>query len=109
MAAQNQSTLPHATDSAAVARKFSELSERWRRETALVSNVERIVLHPAYQRIIGMGREAVPLILQEISTRPGHWFWALNAITGEDPVHEGATFREAIDAWLNWGRANGYI
>jgi hypothetical protein len=90
-------------------RKFTELAERWRRETAVLSNVHRIVLHSAYQRIIGLGPVAIPLILKELSERPGHWFWALKAITGEDPVTPGATFKEAVDTWLDWGRARGYI
>ncbi len=89
--------------------KFAQLVERWRQETALLSNVHRIILHPAYQRIIGFGPDAIPLILRELAHRPGHWFWALHSITGEDPAPSGATFKEAVDAWLNWGRAKGYI
>jgi hypothetical protein len=29
---------------------------------------------------------AIPLILQEMSKQPGHWFAALEAITGISPV-----------------------
>lgn len=44
-------------------------------------------MHPAYQQIIGMGEKALPLILRDLRDRPtGHWFWALNAITGEEPT-----------------------
>jgi len=89
--------------------EFRQLAENWRRETAVHSSVHRIVLHPAYQRIIGMGPAVIPFILGELRERPGHWFWALHAITGEDPVTPGAAFGEAVDAWLNWGRTKGYI
>ena len=68
-------------------------------------------MHPAYQQIIGMGEEALPLILEELSRRPGHWFWALKAITGEDPVpaeHAGEV-PEMTRAWLEWGRQHDYI
>jgi hypothetical protein len=68
-------------------------------------------MHPAYQRIIGMGEKAIPLILAELAERPGHWFWALASITGEDPVAEQSRgkLREMASAWLAWGRQKGYI
>jgi hypothetical protein len=47
-------------DSAEVARVFSELAQRWRRETAAHSVLQKKVLHPAYQRIIGLGPAVVP-------------------------------------------------
>ena len=42
----------------------------------------------SYQKIIGMGPAVVPLILSELETEPDHWFWALEAITDENPVSE---------------------
>jgi len=90
-------------------RRFSELAQQWRRETAAYSVVHKKVLHPAYQRIIGMGPTAIPLILRELQREPGHWFWALNAITGEDPATPASTFSEAVAAWMNWGREHGYL
>lgn len=89
--------------------EFRQLADTWRRETAVLSSLHRIVLNPAYQRIIGLGPAAIPLILDELRNRPGHWFWALHAITDENPVTSGATFKEAVNAWLNWGRAKGYV
>jgi hypothetical protein len=66
-------------------------------------------MHPAYQKIIGMGWDAVPFILNEMQQRGGHWLWALYAITDEDPAPQDATFREAVQAWLEWGRGRGYL
>jgi len=64
-----------------------------------------------YQRIIGMGEAVVPLILEEMRREPGHWFWALQAITESNPIPPGAfgNVREMTDAWLAWGRAQGLI
>jgi hypothetical protein len=87
---------------------FREQSERWKRETAHISSVNKMVTHPSYLRIIGMGREALPLILSELRERPDHWLVALNAITGEDPASEGANFHEAVKAWIRWGESKGY-
>lgn len=92
------------------AQQFHALAETWRRETAPLSSLEEKFLHPAYQRIIGMGGDAVPLILDELRRKPGHWFWALKAITGANPMrpeHAGNVKRMTAD-WLAWGDEHGY-
>ncbi len=88
---------------------FRELADQWRRETAHLSLAIKKVMHPAYQRIIGLGPDAVPLILRELQRRPGHWFWALKAITGEDPAQPEDTISQASHAWLRWGQERQYI
>lgn len=88
---------------------FNALVEEWRRETGMLSFVDKKVMHPAYQRIIGLGKQAVPLILRELQQRPSYWFWALESITGVDPVRRGDTFDAAVSAWLEWGKDQGYI
>lgn len=88
---------------------FQSLAAQWRKETRHLSSVSQMALHPAYQRIIGMGEAAVPLILNDLQQHGGHWQWALHAITGEDPAPPEATFREAVQAWLQWGRQKGYL
>ena len=95
----------------ALERKFQDLSSRWRRETALHSSVAAIAMHPAYQQIIGLGEPALPLIFGELRHEPDHWFWALGAITGENPVpddHAG-DLEAMADDWLSWGGAHGYL
>jgi hypothetical protein len=92
-----------------VEKEFMKLADQWRSETALYSSVEKMAMHPAYQRIIGMGRDALPLILRELYERPDHWFWALTAISGEDPVKTGSTFNEAKDTWIMWGKMKGLL
>jgi hypothetical protein len=92
-----------------LAERFAELAATWQRETALESFISRKAMHPAYQRIIGLGPAVVPLILRELAKGPGHWFWALTALTGEDPAAETQTFAEATRAWLAWGRERGLL
>ena len=61
--------------------RFCRLAALWRSETELVSNVTKRILHPAYQKIIGMGEGAIPLILNDLSEHgPDDWFWALTAM-----------------------------
>lgn len=90
--------------------KFHQLASRWRDEVSSLSSLTQISLHPAYQQIIGLGPAVIPLLLRELEQRPDHWFWALKAITGEDPVkpeHRGR-LRQMAEDWLRWGREHGY-
>ena len=86
---------------------FARLEKQWRKERGITSSISDMVVCPSYLRIIGMGRSAVPLILAQLKREgddPNHWFVALEAITGEDPVPEdayGDTIRMA-EAWLSW-------
>jgi len=89
--------------------QFNEFADAWERETRAQSFVHRRSMHPAYQRIIGLGPPAIGLILERMRRRPGHWFWALNAITGEDPAGGLTKPSVAREAWLQWGRARGYL
>ena len=88
---------------------FHSLAKQWRKETAHLSFITERAMHVAYQRIIGMGPEAVPLLLRELEARPDHWLWALNAITGEDPARPEDNFRSAVEAWIKWGKEQGHI
>lgn len=92
-------------------RKFEHLAEEWKRETINLSSVQEIILNPAYQRIIGMGPDVIPFILQQLERCPGFWFWALRCLTGENPVTQEMRGDVAAmtEAWLNWGREYGYL
>ena len=89
--------------------RIRELADKWYRETRTTSSLKKMITHPAYLRILGMGPEAVPLLLRELERTRDHWLVALHAITGEEPASPGADYDEAVDAWLNWGRRRGYI
>ena len=91
--------------------RFHRLAVQWRDETQLLSSTTGKAMHPAYQQIIGLGPEVLPLILKELSERPSHWFWALKSITGEDPVPptDAGNVRRMAAAWLHWGREHGYL
>ncbi|MCW8138043.1 MAG: hypothetical protein KIT58_03970 [Planctomycetota bacterium] len=94
-----------------VAQRFARLCESWKAHTGALSALDDIVLHPAYQRIIGMGEAALPLILRSLEAEPYHWFWALSAITDHDPdIDEEDANVESLSAyWLRWGRERGYV
>ena len=86
--------------------RFRRLVRLWKDATQFTSSMTEMATHPAYQQIIGMGKEALPLIADELRREPDHWFWALHAITGEDPVAPSGRgkLREMTDAWLKWAQ-----
>lgn len=92
------------------ATRFQTLAAQWKRETAHHSNAAKRAMHPAYQEIIGMGERAVPLLLAELRREPDDWFWALQAITGANPVPEASRgkLQEMAAAWIQWGLQNGF-
>lgn len=95
----------------AVEQRFKRLAETWKAETEFISNVTKRVMHPAYQRIIGMGEAAIPLILEDLSRNgPDDWFWALTAIADENPITKemAGDMRAMTEAWLQWGKNSGY-
>jgi hypothetical protein len=97
-------------DTAAVAEEFSRLAREWKEATAFESSPARLALHPAYQRIIGLGRRALPLILAELRREPDHWFWALRSISGENPVpaEKQGDVGAMARLWLDWGHRQGH-
>jgi len=74
---------------AGLVQRFRDLVRQWKEATTFTSSGTEIALHPAYQQIIGMGKEAIPLILEELQRKEDHWFWARKSITGADPVPPG--------------------
>jgi hypothetical protein len=95
----------------AVAERFHALAERWRVETEFASSPSSMFMNAAYQEIIGMGPDVLPFILKDLAETRSHWFWALRAITGVDPVdpqYRGHVGRMA-DQWLEWGHAQGLL
>jgi len=90
-------------------RDFRKLADQWYEETDDIAVIGDRFMRTTYQSIIGLGPDAVPLLLRELQQEPDYWFWALTAITRENPVPPGADFDEAVEAWLTWGRERGKI
>jgi hypothetical protein len=97
---------------AAAEQRFKHLAKAWKSDTELISKVTKKILHPAYQKIIGMGEPAIPLILKDLSENgPDDWFWALTAITDENPITAeiAGNMTAMTEVWLQWGRNAGYL
>lgn len=90
---------------------FNHLVDDWLKNRPKGVDVADMVAHPSYQRIIGMGEAAVPLLLNELRRKPDHWFMALYAITGANPVpsESEGNVKKMAKSWLAWGSERGYI
>jgi hypothetical protein len=57
-----------------------------------------------------MGKSVIPFILRDIKRTQDDWFWALTAITRENPIpaHDAGHIKKMMEAWLRWGVAKGY-
>jgi hypothetical protein len=93
--------------------KFQALLKACRAERGAMSSITEMSVCPSYQTIIGMGPSVIPFILTELEAdgeEPDQWFWALRALTGENPVHEEdqGNYVQMARSWLEWGKRNGY-
>lgn len=88
---------------------FREHAELWWNETRILSSIEAKIFNQHYQRIIGMGRVALPLIFAALRDRGGQWYWALECITGENPAAYAETLMEAKRIWLEYAFTHNYL
>lgn len=98
--------------------KFDGFRGEWQKQRGAMSSITAMSMLRPYQKIIGMGPDAIPLILAELRAEiddPDQWFWALSTIAEANsltppeiaPAHQG-DYRAMALAWLDWGRVQDY-
>ena len=93
--------------------KFKTLISQWHAERGATSSITAGAICDAYQKIIGMGPDAIPLIIAQLRSEgdePDQWFWALQILTGVDPVEEEdrGDCAKMATAWIDWAETEGY-
>jgi hypothetical protein len=108
---QQDLLLPRRGAANNVASEFRKHAKKWKRETFHLSSPTDKYLHPSYARVIGLGRDVIPHILRELVTSPDDWFYALRAISGENPVTASAAgdMHKMTALWMAWGKARGIV
>lgn len=92
-------------------REFLTLKNKWKEEVLFFSSGSKIISNSAYIDIIGFGPIAVPWIIRELKRNKDHWFYALEKITGENPIKEENIGRidEMRNDWIDWALKNDYL
>ena len=92
--------------------KFQDLVRQWRNQRGVTSSITEMAMLPPYQKIIGMGKDAIPFILDDLADNgPNDWFWALTAITDINPITPeiAGNMVAMTEAWLQWGKNAGFL
>jgi hypothetical protein len=94
--------------------KFNALVAQWRAERGATSSITAMAMCDAYQKIIGLGPDAVPLIIAQMQSEadePDQWFWALQVLTGVDAVadEDRGDFLKMSQSWISWAENAGYV
>lgn len=88
----------------AIGLKIEKLHRAWQDETLFTSSVAEKVTNSNFIKIVELGEEAIPLILEDINFNPSNLVWALNAITGRRISDENISVAEACKRWVKWGK-----
>lgn len=90
--------------------RFHRLADSWQRAVSLHSSCDLRENHPAYREIIALGPAAVPLLLRDLERNRRHWFAALEAITGANPIppEDAGRIDRMCEDWLRWAKENHY-
>ena len=89
-------------------KRFDFFYSIWQSETMFSSSISEITNNNAYRSIINLGEDIIPFIIQDLKINDNHWFYALEALTGMNPIkneHKGIVPLMKAD-WLEWADKN---
>jgi hypothetical protein len=92
-------------------RQFSDLVERWRDETDMLSAPQQIYSNRAFLQILSLGSDVLPFIFRDLQERGGRWFLALSILTGQTELTKACAgdVPAMKEIWLKYARSHGYI
>jgi hypothetical protein len=80
---------------------FEEYLAQWKKNTMFYSFSNQIIQDPCFQKIVAMGKNAVPFIIAEIKDNPSTLVWALNIIYNTKISDKPEiTIEEACKLWV---------
>jgi hypothetical protein len=91
--------------------EFTNLASQWTHDTEGMSSTVEMAKHPAYQKIVSMGKAIIPFLLEDLDQNPIYWLPVLRQITQVNPVQpeQRGKIKQMANAWLDWGKQEGYI
>jgi hypothetical protein len=86
---------------------FNALADEWeahRRKTILSSSIWDYLNHPAYKKLVGLGRPAIPYIIERYKKDQLPWGFVLQEITGIQIIKDPNSFSpgEVKKQWIDW-------
>lgn len=111
---QASANVPFSPPKAQASSKFSGLVAQWRAERGATTSITAMAACDAYKKIIGMGPDAIPLIIAQMrseSGKPDQWFWALQVLAGVDPVadEDRGDYVKMSQSWMDWAEKEGHV
>lgn len=90
--------------------EFDHLAARWENDTMVLSDLNRILEHESYLKIVAAGKRYVPFIIEKLLNLPVRWTYALEDITGGEPESDldMENPEQVRSAWLGFCRDLGY-
>jgi hypothetical protein len=82
---------------------YKKLYQLWRDETINISSMKKFD-NKYYKIIISLGRNIVPVLIEQLREGPAHLYIALQQITGVNPIkkeHYG-NMHEMANDWICW-------
>ncbi|MGY6742503.1 MAG: hypothetical protein ACXIUQ_07200 [Cecembia sp.] len=89
-------------------REFLKLKDIWKQETLFQSSGTAVISNSSYRKIIGLGETVLPWIIRELRRNDDHWFYALEKITGKNPIKKEnvGNINKMKEDWLDWANKN---
>jgi hypothetical protein len=86
---------------------FEEYYTKWEEETKYLSS-SKMFDNIYYRKIISLGIDVVPVIINKLKETPNHLFVALQKITGINPIkpENRGKIKEMANDWIDWWKQN---
>ena len=78
--------------------------KKWLNEVTFYSDTDKILSNDYYINILGLGKEVVKYIIEDLKENNVNWFHALNYLIEENPVKKEHTgfFGKMKKDWIDW-------
>jgi hypothetical protein len=86
---------------------FEACYAKWEEETKYLSS-SKMFDNIYYQKIISLGIDVAPVIVNKLKETPRHLFVALQKITGINPIkpENRGKIKEMANDWIDWWKQN---
>jgi hypothetical protein len=90
---------------------FYAVLRRWRSETAIYSDPDKITGHPSFSALVKNAVLVTPLIIEDLRTKPSLLVWVLDDAFTDKPYPKSSTgnIREMANAWIAWAKNHGHV